>query len=782
MLSDYLRISFRHLWKNRTSTVINVLGLTVGLSCGILILLLVTYLFSFDRYHYKADRIYWVVTDIHRENTLSVDATPRPLGTILRQDYPFVESAVRLENLFGRVITIPGTSLKFEESRNICFTETQFFEVFDVQWLRGNKATALSSPSSVVLSERYSRKYFGSTDVIGRVLRFDNQQDLTVTGVIGNPPSNTKLGYEVMVSYPAIGQPDWGNTPAMCFVVLRDGASPRQLTAALSQVHGKYLSAGEARLLDFKALPLSELNHNTQYGGAVPRAILYILIAIGILLVLAACINFINLATAQAISRAKETGIRKAIGSTRTQLIIQFLTETAIVTLFAVFISLIVVQLNLPLLNNALSVIRADITILWLFRPGFLGWFIGLIIGVILLAGLYPSFVLTRFSPIAAIHGRIAAAKTRGVSLRKTLVVTQFFITQFFIIAVIVMTAQVRYIQQTDLGFHKEAILTVAIPASTAIKQQTLRQQLSQVPGVEQVSLGLETPASRRNDPIPFTYENQSAGFPANVKIGDMQYASLFGLRFLAGRNFISNDTLNAEAIVTAITVKQLGLVSPDDILGKRINIWGQDKTVIGVVADFHSQDLHHVVKPVILLNYPSENKMVAIKLCRGANIAAIEQAWSAVYPEQIFHMTFVDDVIAQFYLIESILLGLIQVSSFVAILIGCLGLYGLVLFVAAARNKEMGIRKVFGASVTSLTTLLMKDFLRLVGIGILIATPLAYIAMNKWLQGFAYRVDISWWMPGLAGVLIVGIAMLTVGWESLRAAGKDPVRVLKAD
>ncbi len=782
MLGNYFRVSFRHLWKNSTSTVINVLGLTVGLSCGILIFLLVSYLFSFDRYHHKADRTYWIVTDIHRENTLSVDATPRPLGAILRQDYPFVESAVRLENLFGQVISIPGTSLKFEESRNICFTETQFFDVFDVQWLRGSRASALSSPNTVVLSERYAQKYFGSTDVIGRVLRFDNQQDLTITGVVGNPPSNTKLGYDVMVSYPVIKQPDWGNTPAMCFVALREGASPRQLTQALAQVHAKYLSPDEARLLDFNALPLSDLNHNTQYGGAVPRPLLYILIAIGVLLVLAACINFINMATAQAISRAKETGIRKAIGSTRTQLILQFLTETSIVTLSAVVISIVVVQLNLPLLNNALSVIRADMSVLWLFRPSSLAWFVGLIIGVILLAGLYPSFVLTRFSPIAVIHGRITAAKTRGVTLRKVLVVSQFFITQFFIIAVIVMTAQVRYIQRTDLGFHKEAILTAAIPVSTAIKQQTLRQQLSQVPGVEQVSLGQETPASRRNDPNPFTYENNAAGFPANVKIGDTQYASLFGLRFLAGRNFISNDTLNAEAIVTTMLVKQLGLASPDDILGKRINIWGQDKTVVGVIADFHSEDLHHAVKPVILLNYPSENRIAAIKIRPGASIAAIEQAWNTVYPEQVFHMTFVDDVIAQFYLVESILLSLIQVFSFVAILIGSLGLYGLVLFMAAARNKEIGIRKVFGASITSLTTLLMRDFVRLVGIGILIATPLAYMTMNKWLQGFAYRVDISWWMPGLAGVLIVGIAMLTVGWESLKAAAKDPVKVLKAD
>jgi len=790
MFRSYWSISLRHLWKNRKTTILSILGLTVGLSCGMLIFLLVSYLFSFDRYHRKADRIYWIVTDIKRENTFSSDATPRPLGDVLRKDYPFVENAVRLETLFGKVIAVPGTTRRYEESRNICFTESSFFQVFDINWLSGEQNTSLTAPNTVVLSKRYARKYFGSTDVIGRILRLDNTVNLTVTGLIGDPPSNTKLGYEILVSYSTIAgmnasvnvMQDWGNTPSMCFVALRPGVQPNQITQALADINSRYLPPEMSRTMHFNALPLDELSHNTQYGGAVPRSVLYILIVTGVLLVLAACINFVNMATAQAISRSKETGIRKAIGSTRGQLIVQFLTETTIVTMMAVVLSVIIVQLNLPFLNNALSVLRADMSVTWLLKAGFLRWFVALIAAVILLTGLYPAFVISRFSPVAILHGNVPAAKTRGMSMRKILVVTQFFITQFFIIAVIVMTAQVRYMQQHDPGFRREAIVTLSIPQRQLIKQETLRQQLLRIPGVEQVSAALEAPVSFRHDPIPFTYERQPTGFPANLKIGDMQYVPLFGLHFLAGGNFSNNDTLNAEAIVSSMLVKQLGIADPHEIIGKQINVWGRDKTITGVVADFHSQDLHYAMKPVILLNYPSENRIMAVKIHDAKTLRAIRKTWEDVYPDQVFHLTFVEDIIAQFYLTERILLGLAQIFGAVAIFIGCLGLYGLILFMSAAMNKEIGIRKVFGASVAGMLALLIRDIMKLTGTGVILATPVAVFMMDKWLQGFAYRVQLQWWMVEIA-ILGVGIvALVSTGWEAVRAAGRDPVKVLKAE
>lgn len=788
MLSNYCRISLRRLWNSRRSTAINVIGLTVGLSCGILIFLLVSYLFSFDRYHHKADRTFWIVTDIQRENTLHADATPRPLGKVLREDFTFVETAVRLETLFGQIISLPGSPRKFEESRNICFTESQFFQVFDVDWKAGDKLTALDAANGVVLSERYALKYFGTTDVIGHTLRINNQQELTVNGLIGDPPSNTRLGYDMMVSYNLIAQPqksvdktDWNNTPSLCFVTLKPEQSIGQLENALRTINQQYLSSEQARSLHFQALPLSELSHNTQYGGTVPRPLLYVLIVIGILLVSAACINFINMATAQSIRRSKETGIRKAIGSTRMQLIIEFLIETSMVTFAAVIMSVIIVQLCLPWLNNALSVLRADMSVLWLLKPRFLSWFLALTAGVILFSGLYPALVLSRFTPIAVLQGRMTATRTRGASLRKVLVVTQFFITQFFIIAVVVMSAQVRYIRQTNLGFNKAAILTIPVASGNG-RQETLRQLLESTSGVEHVSLAAEIPSSFRNDPVPFTYETRKAGFPVNVKITDTAYARLFGLQLLAGANFHNNDTLNDEAIVSLMTVKQLGLSSPGEVIGKRINIWGRDKRIVGVVADFHSQDLHHAMRPVILLNFPSEYSIAAIKISTAAAIPAIEKTWKTLYPDQVFRMNFVDDMLARFYLTEHILLGLIQVFTVVAVLLGCLGLYGLVLFIAAARNKEISIRKVFGASVTSMVAMLAKDFIRLVATGSLIAMPLAYMVMNRWLEGFAYRISIQWWMLLLSAMIVILISLLTVGWEAFNAARKNPVKVLKAE
>ncbi|MCY7360358.1 MAG: ABC transporter permease, partial [Rudanella sp.] len=377
MLRNYLSISLRNLWRNRQVSLINVFGLATGLACGIVIFLLVSYLFSFDRYHAKADRTFWIVTDIRHEHVMPTDATPRPLGDVLRRKYPFVESAVRLENIFGRIVSVPngngGFTKKFEESRNICFTEPQFVDVFDVKWLAGNAKTALSAPNTVVLSERYARKYFDTENAIGRVLHFDNQSNLTVTGIIKNPPSNTKLRYDVLISYSTVptlmgdggkrAMQNWEGVTTMCFVALREGVSPLRLTDALLATGRKYLTTKEAKLLDFHALPLADLNHNPQYGGTAPRPILYALILIGLFLVIAACINFVNVATAYALKRSKEVGVRKVMGSTRFQLIGQFLTETTLITLTAVAVSVLLAHLSLPMLNNALAVLGSDISV-----------------------------------------------------------------------------------------------------------------------------------------------------------------------------------------------------------------------------------------------------------------------------------------------------------------------------------------------------------------------------------------------------------------------------------
>ncbi|MVM32566.1 FtsX-like permease family protein [Spirosoma sp. HMF4905] len=801
MFRNYLNISLRNLWRNRQVSAINTFGLAAGLACGIVIFLLVSYMFSFDRYHAKADRTFWVVTDIRHENVVPTDATPRPLADVLRREYPFVESAVRLENTFGRVVGIPngkgGFAKKFEESRNICFTEPQFFDVFDVQWRSGNPKTALAAPNTVVLSERYAQKYFDTQNVIGRTIRFDNQTNLTVTGIIKNPPSNTKLRYDVLISYSTVpammgengkqAMQNWEGIHAMCFVALREGTVPQRLADALVATGHKYLKTKDAKLLDFHALPLSDLNHNPQYGGTAPRPILYALIIVGLFLVIAACINFINIATAYALKRSKEVGVRKAMGSTRMQLIGQFLIETTLITLTAVLVAILFAQLALPLLNNALAILGTDLSVLDLLKPQSLLWFGALILGVILIAGFYPSLVLSRFNPVAALRGRLTTKQVGSVSVRRGLVVVQFFITQLFIIGLIVMMAQVRYMQKKDLGFYKDAVLTVPVPTDDPIRQQTLRDQLQTLPGVEQISLGAEPPTSRQRDPVSFTFDThtQPEKFPTRAKIGDMNYVPLFGLKLLAGRNFSTNDTTNNEALVNGTMVKQLGLQSPGDVLGKQLTIWGQHRVIVGVVNDFNTDELYSTIPPTTLINYHPENNMAAIKL-NPADLAettkAVEARWNELFPEAVYKASFVDEMLDQFYLKERVLLGLIQVFSLIAILIGCLGLYALVSFMSEAKTKEIGIRKVMGATVNQVLWLFGKEFSKLMLIGFVLAAPLGWFLMRGWLNGYAYHIDFSWWVFALALGMIVVITLATVSYQSLKAAITNPAKSLRTE
>ncbi|ADB40620.1 ABC transporter permease [Spirosoma linguale] len=799
MFRNYLTISLRNLWRNRKVTLISTVGLSIGLACGLVIFLLVSYMFSFDRYHTKADRTYWVVTDIRQENVVPTDATPRPMGDVLREELPFVETAARLENSPSRVMAVPdgkgGFSKKFDESRSLCFTEPQFFSVFDSDWLSGNPETALAAPNTVVLTERYAQKYFGSANPMGKVLRFDNQTDLTVTGLIKNLPSNTKLRYDAFISYATVptlsgggGQQamqDWSRVFTVCFVTLRQGTPVERLLDAFPVIRKKYLTTPEAKKLDFHAIPLPDLEHMPQYGGRSPGLILYTLIIVGLFLVLAACINFINIATAGALKRAKEVGVRKAVGSSRGQLIGQFMIETTLVTLAAVALAMLLAHLCLPMLNSVLSVMHTDISITNLFHPDSLVWFVALLVGVILLAGLYPSLVLARFNPVAALRGRLSTQQIGGVFVRQGLIVTQFFITQLFIIGVGVMLAQVRHMQQADLGFQKEAILTVPVPVSNALKQDVVRARMAQIAGVEAVSLGADPPATYRRLPVPFTYDThtQPEKFPTVVKVGDKNFVSLYGIRLLAGRNFRTNDTTNNEALVNETMVRELGLRSARDVLGKRVNLWGGDKTIVGVVRDFHLSDLHQGIPPATILNYYRENRMASLKLNPTdipTTLKAVESTWNELFPEQVFKANFVDDLLANFYITEHVLLGLAEVFSLIAVLLSCLGLYGLVTFMAEAKTKEIGVRKVLGATPAQLVWLFGREFSRLVLLGFVLAAPLGWFLMNGWLQGYAYRINFSGWL--LAATLVIAslITALTVGYESLKAARMNPAKSLR--
>ena len=796
MLRNYLTISLRTLRRDRTASLVSVLGLAVGLAAGLLIFLLVDYMFSFDRYHPHQDRTYWVVTDIRHGEVLPTDAAPRPLAEALRRDYPFVQTAVRLETIFGRVVTIPdgkgGIAKKFPEARNLCFTEPQYFDVFGVDWLRGDRKTALAAPNAIVLSQRYAEKYFGDADPMGKTVRFDNQVDLTVTGIVKNPPTNTQLRFDGFVSFATLpgleggaeGMQDWGKLSSMCFVVLREGVSAERLGGIFPALKRQHYGTGEAPF-EFHALPLSELNH--QRSGNAPRPILYTLIAVGVFLVAAACINFVNVATARALRRAREIGVRKAAGSTRRQLVTQFLLETTLITGVAVVVALALTQASLPLFNNALSMLGADLSVLHLLRPGPLGWFTGLVLAVILGAGLYPAVVQAAFRPVEALKGRLGPGQVGGVAVRRGLVGVQFFITQFFLIGVIVLVAQLRYVQHADLGFRQAERLIVPLPTDDPLRQETLRHRMLQIPGVEGLARCDAPPLSPRNGPHPFAFGPgaEPQKFSTRVRAVDRAYLPLFGLRLLAGRNFQTDDTTRREVLVNEAMTRQLGLASPGAALGGRLHVAGRDHEVVGVVADFHSGPFREPIHPLTLVNDVRQCRMTVLKVnaayLPGA-VTTVEKTWNVAFPQEIFHAQFVDEMVMGLYSAERIMLGLAQAFSLVAVLIGCLGLYGLVTFMAAAKTKEIGIRKVLGAGVPQLLWLFGREFGKLIGLGFLPAAVLGGLLMNGWLQGYAYRISLSWWIFALALGLVAVITLLTVSRESLRAALQNPARSLRTE
>jgi ABC-type lipoprotein release transport system permease subunit len=664
--------------------------------------------------------------------------------------------------------------------------------VFGVDWVRGNRKTALTAPNTIVLSQRYAEKYFGNADPMGKTVRFDHQADLTVTGIIKNPPSNTQLRFDGFVSFATLpgleggseGMQFWGKLTSMCFVVLREGVPAERLRGIFPALTRQHYGPGAA-LFAFHALPLRELNH--QRSGSAPRPILYTLIAVGVFLVAAACINFVNVATARALRRAREIGVRKAVGSSRRQLVTQFLLETTVITGVAVVVALGLTQALLPLLNNALSMLGADLSVFDLLRPGPLGWFTGLVVGVIVLAGLYPAVVQAAFRPVEALKGRLTARQAGSTTVRRGLVVGQFFITQFFLIGVIVLVAQLRYMQRADLGFRPTDRLIVPLPTGDPLRQETLRHRLLQIPGVEGLTRCDAPPLSPQNGPHPFSFGTQAAPqkFSTRLRAVDRAYLPLFGLRLLAGRNFQADDTTRREVLVNATMTRQLGLASPDAALGQRLHVAGRDHVVVGVVADFHSGHFREPIHPLTLVSDVRQCRMAVLKVnaayLPGA-VATVKKTWNAAFPQEIFKAQFVVEMVTSLYSAERIMLGLAQAFALVAVLIGCLGLYGLVTFMAAAKTKEIGIRKVLGAGVPQLLWLFGREFGKLIGLGFVPAAVLGGLLMNGWLQGYAYRISLGWWVFALALGLVTAITLLTVWRESLRAALQNPARSLRTE
>ena len=812
MFKSYFITSIRALRRNWSYSLINGAGLTLGLACCLLLFMTVRYELSFDRHNANADRIYRMLgvdkTDTDdRPNT----GITFPALAALRNDFPELKHQLTMvSRVKSAVVAVSGQSgtetKRFQENDGvIAFAEPEYFNLFDYTWEKGSPQTALSNPNTVVLSDRIAHKYFGDVNPMGKTIRMESRMDFVVTGIVKSSPPTTSLPFDVFLSHASIlaygnSSPpdDWQSSygGAQIYMMLPSGPNGSAAAQMEKQLVGfvkKYHDPENAQKLRYILQPLTDIHFATNTSNFSQRSIsiemIWAMILIGLFILLTACINFINLATAQSIRRAREVGVRKVLGSTRGQLVRQFLGETSVLTAGSVVSALVVAQLSLPYVGELLHIKPGAVT---LFSPVALTFLLVLGLLTTLLAGFYPALVLSGYQPILALKGKILSSGTRRyLTLRRGLIVGQFAISQLLIIGTIVAYSQMKYFRSVDLGFSRDAIVTIKVPQNQPGQLENLRAQITNIPGIASISFGMTAPSSTSNWTTGFRFENEDKdpGYGVLMRPADTAYVRTYGLKLLAGRMYLPADTIR-EFVINETFMKRLGFQKPEQVIGKLLSVNGEDlkKPIVGVVKDFNTFTLRDRVEPSALTTMRVNYSTMAIKLSSGGTenirqvLKQVETAWTATYPEFVFSYEFLDETLANFYKGEEQMYALLQLLAGIAIFIGCLGLYGVVAFMAEARTKEVGVRKALGASVAHIFGLFSIDFIRLVVIALVLSSPLAWYIMNQWLQKFEYKIAIEWWMFALAGGLAVGIAQVTVSFQSIKAALMNPVKSLRSE
>lgn len=804
MLRNYFTTAIRNLLRDRTSAIINISGLTLGITGSLVLFMMVMYYASFDNFHAKRDRIYRVVNKSDGNSGEDFQAgVPSVLPDAFRNDFPEAEAVVFASYRSGSMVTIPqqqGQSKKFEEERGIVYTEPSFFNIFDREVLIGDAIKGLDEPGEAVIARKLALKYFDKEDAVGEILKFEDTE-FKITAVVDDAPSNTDLPFDLMLSYVTIKKQreerGWNSiwSDEQCFVLLREGESAEKLDARMPAFYAKYIGRENRDHTAFFLQPLKDLHFDDRFDtfsyNTVTRSMLMAFSIIALFLIVTACINFINLATAEAIKRSKEVGVRKSLGSSRSQLIFQFLGETTLVTVFAVLFSIGLVQVTLLFLNPFL-----DLNLSLNFSSHAYVWIcIGVItLAVSLLSGMYPAFIVSGFKPAQALKNQVGYKNSSGYNLRRGLVILQFCISQLFIIGTIVITNQMDYFQHKELGFSKDAILLIPIPekeapvslgggqAASASKMRTLREEALRLPGVQNASLSVTPPSSGNVSSTDFRIEGNDKPYGTQVKQIDGNYLELYDLKLVAGQNVADLDTATGY-LVNEKLAHTIGYANVQELVGKNITVWGRTLPVTGVLKDFHTLSLHEPIGPTVMFNRIRGFELLSLKIDlkhTQSIIGQIKVRWEATYPEHIFTYQFFDDNIREFYEREQKMSVLLSVFTSIAIFIGCLGLFGLATFIANQKTKEIGVRKVLGASVESIIIMFSREYARLILIGFIGAAPLAWFIMNQFLSEFAYRIELG------PGVFILGlgvtltIAVLTVGYKSFRAAAANPVKSLK--
>lgn len=806
MIRNYIKVAVRNLMRHKFISGINLFGLTIGITCCLLILSYILHELSYDRYHKNAGNIYRVGrTFIHPESgevSLNLGAIAPPAGPLLQNDFKEVKNMTRV--LPNGTTAFRYGDKRFNE-RNAFFADEHFPEFFDLQWTKGDPRTALADPYSVVLSEPLAQKYFGSEDPMNKIVRLDNQLDVKVTGVYKPFPSNAHMHPELLISFNTLRdtavygeeqlRTNWGNNSFFTYLMLPDNYDPRKLEAQLPAFADRHLGDGPVKASKMNRLTLTGLTGihlhahtdlELEENGDIRRV--YIFSAIALFILLIACINYMNLSTARSLLRAKEIGVRKTIGAGRGELIAQFLSESVLISWIATLLALALTWLALPWLNSlsgqSLSItqlLRWEIVLPLLLVPFAVG----------IISGIYPALFLSSFQPVKVLKG-VMKVGGGGISMRKALVVVQFSISIILIVSTVVVFRQLGYMQNKSLGFDREHIVTITYNNALTERYDAFLAEMLSNTSVKSVGRSSRIPTGRLLDAMGASIRRGDSLAPAGGEIklvqADEGFFTTYGVKMVAGRNLLRERGLadtNA-FLVNEAALALLGFRSPQEAIGQQMQYGGRNGQLAGVFNDFHFESMHQRILPIAVL-LPRQNgfRNLSVKVA-GSNLpgalAHIENTWKKFLPDVPYEYTFLDENFTRLYEAEQRQASIFTVFAFIAIFIACLGLFGLSAFAISQRIKEIGIRKVLGANVSSIVGLLSRDFLKLVLVAAVLAFPIAWYAMSKWLEDFAYRIPVPWWAFAAAALVAVLVAFATIGFQAARAARANPVKNLRTE
>ncbi len=801
MLLNYIKTAYRNLLRNKGYSFINILGLTLGIACCLLIFIVIQHETSFDEFHSKYDRIYRVVTErLNRDHENFNGYTPYPVAKAVRTDFTELEVVTQTHNHGETVLRVNDELFKVDAA---IFADQYLFEVFDYEWIEGNKRTALSEPNSVVVSKSLSRKLFPSGgSPIGKTVSLDNDVDLKITGLMEDIPENSNLDFDMVVSFDnlkkyAEGVSDidnWNWTWAgSTYVVLAENQTPESINAQFDSFEKKYLKGTTSKERNYFLQPLSTMHFDTRFegstdNGTISTAYLWIFGMIGLFLVLIACINFINIATAQAVKRSREVGVRKVLGANRQQLVKQFLGETLMLTTISVTFALALAELLLPYLNTFMD----QNLQLNLFSPNILLFAVSSILLTSFLAGLYPAMVLSGYQAAVALKNTLTTHKKSSLLMRRGLVVFQFVISQVLIVGTLVMSYQMTYMKNKDLGFDQEAIVMTDLPSDEdPSKLQRMKTEWLQNPNVESVSFAMGAPIAQSSwtSNIEMGDKGKDDKVYSEIKTVDVDYLDTYGLQMAAGEWYperaAKDSVYDKGVVVNEQLVKRMGFDSNEAILGENLFFNGFTMPIIGVLQNFHNRSLQMDIIPAVFFKGNIFIVTAGVKMVTSnpqQTLAHIEKTYTDLFPNELFEYQFLDERLASSYEDEAQLQQLFRIFALIAIFIACLGLFGLVSFMAAQKTKEIGVRKVLGATVGNIVLLFSKEFTKLVLVSFVLATPIAYYIMGQWLENFAYSIDMGISIFLIAIAFSLTVAWLSVGYQAVSAAVANPVKALRAE